>query len=138
MPTLTPTPTSAKDRVVAGGNAAPDTAVSEEHVLSVDEQKAISVDEKLGVGEVGFLPLDADGKPKGSVKIDKTPGEPEAAVVKPVARVYDEITTPSGAPLTTNMQPNPDHYDPGLAERNPAPKRMSDKEKESAAKTGTK
>lgn len=103
------------------------------HVLDADEQKALkgkSADVKIGeegddpnlvpAGSTGYVDLDDEGKPTGTIQKQKVPGKPQAAVVNRAPITADELLTPAGAPLTERMNPNPDGYDPGFAARNPA------------------
>ena len=95
-------------------------------LLTVEEQKAlVPGKDEVPPGGEGFVELTDEGEPTGKVKAQKTPGKPEAAVQVVGPRIYDEVTTPAGAPLTTNMQPNPDHYDVEFARRNPVEQRES-------------
>lgn len=72
-------------------------------------------------GTTGWIDLDETGMPTGTVTTVKDPGKSQAAVVNIQAITPDVLSTPAGAPLTTNMNPNPDHFDAGLAARNPPP-----------------
>ena len=87
-------------------------------LISVEKQQAM-ISEEVKVGSSGFIDLTDTGEPTGTIHAEKTPGKPQAAVSVTGPKVYDEVTTPSGAPLTEIMNPNPDHYDPGFAQRNP-------------------
>ena len=110
--------------------------------LSVKEQEAIAGDlENLPEKPAGpvarqapvkaepggtplyYVNLDENGKPVGTLEPEppKDPDQPYIAVevIQPTSTV---LATPSGAPLTDQMNPSHDHYDAGLEERNPRPK----------------
>jgi len=72
----------------------------------------------LDPGDVGYVTLDAKGKPTGAAKKVHPKGDEIVAPVLAVApRVSDELTTPSGAPITTQMNPEHRFSDPGLDSR---------------------
>jgi len=88
--------------------------------LTRDDVKALAGD--LAFGELGYVELDEEGKPVGPAKRDyPEPGKPIARVVGFGPRHYDEVVTPAGAPLTRQMNPNPDLWDDGMRARNPVP-----------------
>lgn len=87
---------------------APEVGSEEEDValLSVDEQEKFLGE--LKPGEAGYIPLNPDGTIAGPAKRG-TPGEGELAarVMAVGTRRADVLVTPSGAPLTVRMQPDP-------------------------------
>jgi len=92
----------------------------EDRGLTHDEIKSIAGD--LLPGELAFVKLNEEGTPEGAA-IRDIPKREEV-----VARVYaspkavlDDVVTPSGAPLTKYMNPDPQLWDAGMLERNPIP-----------------
>lgn len=76
----------------------------------------------LKPGEVGWVELDDHGKPTGAAtKEPPPPGKPVARVVGAIRSVFDEVTTPTGAPITKHMNPEPTLWDEGMLARNPVP-----------------
>ena len=89
--------------------------------LTKEEIKSIAGD--LKHGELGFVELDDHGKPTGAAKREMPePGKSVARVVGHAPPKFDEALTPTGAPITAQMNPALDFYDPALVERNPIPK----------------
>jgi hypothetical protein len=74
---------------------------------------------QLGHGEKGWVRLDEEGKPTGPATIDPPEvGTVAAPVVGYFPEQADHLVTPSGAPITPNMQPMPDpRNDPGMEAR---------------------
>jgi len=78
-------------------------------------------------GEIAWLKLDENGTPQGGLVRDYPvaegvlEGETFARVVGASTHKYDEITTPSGAPVTKFMNPDPVLWDEGMLLRNPPP-----------------
>ena len=102
-----------------------------ERVLSTEEIRTVADD--LMPGELAFVKLNEEGTPEGAAFRDI----PDQDAV--VARVYaspkaafDDVVTPSGAPLTKFMNPDPQLWDEGMRLRNPIPK--EDREKGSQYK----
>ena len=92
-----------------------------ERVLSTEEIRTVADD--LMPGELAFVKLNEEGTPEGAAFRDI----PDQDAV--VARVYaspkaafDDVVTPSGAPLTKFMNPDPQLWDEGMRLRNPVPK----------------
>lgn len=94
--------------------------------LTHDEIHSLAGD--IGPGELGILKLDEEGKPTGTVLRDKAifearskPEEPYATVIGTPTVKFDEIVTPSGAPISKFMNPDPALWDAGMIARNPIP-----------------
>jgi hypothetical protein len=88
-----------------------------------EEIKGLAGD--LKHGEVGVVELDDQGTPKTARRLEDVahePGKPVANVIGVEPYKYDEVVTPSGAPLTKHMNPNPELWDAGMLARNPPPK----------------
>ena len=78
---------------------------------------------ELGHGELGFIELNEEGTPTGVAKAGEIPKDKFVArVVGMHPNIYDEVVTPSGAPLTKHMNPSPDLWDAGMLDRNPTTK----------------
>ena len=77
---------------------------------------------EIGRGELGHIHLDERGTPQGSA-FKKIPGPDEvfADVYGNPAIVFDEVVTPSGAPITKYMNPSIPLWDAGMLARNPPP-----------------
>jgi hypothetical protein len=94
--------------------------------MTRDEIKNLAGD--IIPGEVGWLKLDEEGTPVEPVEMDypflegKTQDQTFARVVGAPTHKYDEIVTPSGAPVTKFMNPEPTLWDEGMLARNPIPK----------------
>ena len=88
--------------------------------LLPDEIKSLAGD--IGPGEVGYIELDEEGTPTGAAVRDiPPPGDHKmwARVIGASTHKYDEIVTPSGAPVTKYMNPEPTLWDEGMLARNP-------------------
>lgn len=88
---------------------------------SVDEIKEMAGD--LMPGELGWVDLDEEGQPQGAAKRD-IPDQDEVVArvfVSPKA-AWEDLVTPSGAPITRFMNPEPSLWDEGMRLRNPVPK----------------
>jgi len=87
--------------------------------LTPDEIKSLAGD--LLPGEIGWVKLDDQGTPTGAAtkEIPPVDGEPVARVIGSPTHKYDEIVTPSGAPVTKFMNPDPVLWDAGMLARNP-------------------
>jgi hypothetical protein len=89
-----------------------------------DEIKSMAGD--IQPGEFGWLKLDENGTPVGSVDRESPflageATETYARVIGASTHKYDEIVTPSGAPVTKFMNPDPVLWDEGMLARNPIP-----------------
>jgi hypothetical protein len=101
-------------------------AALEKELETEKKKKAAQIDPQmvvgeLGHGEMGFLVLDEEGHPQGTATKEPPPVGTPAARVVGYNPTMDPIATPSGAPITEQMNPAPDFRDPGLEERNPTP-----------------
>ena len=76
---------------------------------------------ELKPGDLGWLKLDDKGNPVGSATKEPPDEGPAARVYVPAAVNPPEMTTPSGAPITENMNPSlpQPHSDEGMKQRNP-------------------
>lgn len=88
--------------------------------LKHDEIKGLVGD--IGPGEIGHIELDEEGNPTGAAFRD-IPGADDvtAAVYGNPAVQFDDLVTPSGAPITKQMNPEPKLWDAGMLARNPPP-----------------
>ena len=104
--------------------------------LTWDEIHELAGD--LGPGEIGWVRLDENGTPQGPAERELPPAEegPVARVAGSPKVAYDDIVTPSGAPVTKFMNPDPQLWDKGMLARNPVPEK-TEKEKEYAVSAGT-
>lgn len=69
-----------------------------------------------------YMTLDEAGTPTGQVSVEVPPPDvPFISVMAAVPVDPDLVTTLSGAPLTTQMNPAHSTFDAGLEERNPTP-----------------
>jgi len=92
------------------------SADSGAELLSVEEIQGMVGD--LEPGDIGYIPLDEEGKPTGAaISVMPTDGTLVAPVLAQAPVVYDELSTPAGAPITTMMNPIHSFYDPGLHDR---------------------
>jgi hypothetical protein len=101
------------------GERVPAGDVRGDTFLSDDEISSLAGD--IQAGEVGFVKLDEEGTPTGEV-LREMPLDPDgsyARVIGSPQRKYDEIVTPSGAPVTRFMNPEPTLWDAGMLARNP-------------------
>jgi hypothetical protein len=94
--------------------------------LKHDEIHALAGD--IGPGELGLLKLDEEGHPQGTVIKGNRVFEARhnsddfyTTVISPVVPKLDDIVTPSGAPITKFMNPDPVLWDAGMLARNPPP-----------------
>jgi hypothetical protein len=76
---------------------------------------------ELGHGELGWVELDEEGMPTGPAQKEPPPLGTVAARVVGYFPTQDELVTPSGAPVTDQMNPAPDFQDAGMQARNPPP-----------------
>jgi|KBSSwiStaDraftv2_1062776.scaffolds.fasta_scaffold46447_8 Membrane protein involved in colicin uptake len=103
------------------GEALPTQDPRGDRMFKPEEIKEFAGD--LMPGELGWVDLSEEGTPEGPAKRD-IPDQDEV-----VARVYvspkaawDDVVTPSGAPITRFMNPEPSLWDEGMRLRNPVPK----------------
>jgi hypothetical protein len=112
-------------------------AATGQELLGDDELRSLRGE--LKHGEAGYVPLDDQGKPTGRAM----PNRPEdgeqvvAPVYVPALHPSEELVTPSGAPITSKMNPDHSFRDPALAERlesnyrdSPAHKRETERAKQ--------
>jgi hypothetical protein len=87
-------------------NTPADQADTGARILPDDELKSLRGE--LEPGEAGFMPLDLDGTPRGASLREK-PADDQlvAPVYVPALHPSEELVTPTGAPITSIM--NPDH-----------------------------
>jgi len=107
--------------------------------LTHDEIKNLAGD--IGVGEIGWIKLDEEGKPIEPARMEYPfeTGKGEetfARVVGAPTHKYDEIVTPSGAPVTRFMNPDPMMWDEGMLARNPIPEENKPKREDRLAAGG--
>jgi hypothetical protein len=123
----------------AGGRAvggAMSTYGSPKPKMPDPEPVAMSFDEVKGLvgevhrGELGHIELDEEGHPTGAAFRDiPDPDSVTAAVYGTPTVQFDELVTPSGAPITKMMNPEPKLWDAGMMARNPIPE-MTDRQRE--------
>lgn len=93
---------------------------AEERSFTHDEVSGLAGE--VGRGELGHIHLDEHGTPHGSAfKKIPAPDEVFADVYGNPAVVFDDIVTPSGAPITKFMNPSIPLWDAGMLARNPPP-----------------
>lgn len=104
----------------ATGVALDSRGTAEERSFSHDEIHGLAGD--VGRGELGHISLDEHGTPTGSA-FREIPGPDDiyADVYGNPAVVFDDIVTPSGAPITKYMNPAVALWDAGMLARNPPP-----------------
>lgn len=75
----------------------------------------------LEPGETGFVKLDEHGAPIGEAqKADPNYTGPRASVTRPAKHPEQEVVTPAGAPVMSQMNPEPSRtMDPAFLARNP-------------------
>jgi len=102
------------------GLALDDRGGVEERSFTHDEIHGLAGE--VGRGELGHIHLDERGTPNGSA-FKEIPGPDEvfADVYGNPAIVFDEVVTPSGAPITKYMNPSIPLWDAGMLARNPPP-----------------
>jgi len=109
----------------SGANQPPFADPRGDRFLTADEIKELAGD--IQVGEVGWIKLDDEGKPVEAATAEypfdegATNDQTFARVVGAPTHKYDEIVTPSGAPVTRFMNPDPVLWDAGMLARNPIP-----------------
>jgi len=104
----------------SGGQGPVEPFDPKEYALTRDEIKGMVGD--LAPGELAHLKLDEKGKPTGKV-FREIPQKDDitAPVLAPAQVIPDELVTPSGAPITKHMNPEPKMWDDGMLARNPPP-----------------
>jgi hypothetical protein len=111
-------------------SAAPQPVRQEDHVFTHDEIKGLVGD--IQRGELAHIELDEEGTPTGAAFREIPQAD---QVVAPVAGTpmvqFDDLVTPSGAPITKHMNPETARWDAGMLARNPPPEggRPGDKPK---------
>lgn len=90
------------------------------HTYTAEEVKGKKGD--LKPGDLGWIQLNEEGDPAGNATKEPPKG-PAARVYVPAPSDPPEMTTPSGAPITEQMNPSlPQPYaDEGMTQRNPVP-----------------
>jgi hypothetical protein len=95
-----------------------------EHAFDFDEVKGFVGD--IHRGELAHIELDEEGTPTGAAFRDIPEGDQVTASVYGTPMVqFDELVTPSGAPITRHMNPEPKLWDAGMLARNPPVKQDS-------------
>jgi hypothetical protein len=92
-------------------------------------EKIKELADDIGPGELGLLKLSEEGEPQGQVirgkeilqQRTKDADEFHATVMGNPKVALDELVTPSGAPVTRFMNPDPVLWDAGMLARNPPP-----------------
>lgn len=118
-------------------NAPAGTADTGQEIIAEGELRSLRGE--LKPGETGYVPLSAEGKPHGGARRERPADGEEtvAPVYAPPPHPSEELVTPSGAPITTRMNPDHSFRDPALAERlesnyrdSPAHKRETERAKQ--------
>ena len=92
----------------------------EERSFTHDEIKGLAGD--IVAGELAHLELDEEGRPNGVAFREIPDPDDVTALVRGTPLVqFDELVTPSGAPITKYMNPEPKLWDAGMLARNPPP-----------------
>jgi len=93
-----------------------------DYSFTFDEVKGMVGD--IQRGEIGHIELDPEGKPTGAAFRDIPDRDTITAPVYGTPSVqFDELVTPSGAPITKHMNPEQNLWDSGMLARNPQPER---------------
>ena len=90
--------------------------------MTIEEQEAAvgaAFDDPLKPKK-GFMALDESGAPTGEVLLERPEDGPYISVSGATASSKDVLTTPTGAPISGQMNPDHSTFDPALAERNAA------------------
>lgn len=96
--------------------------------LKHDEIKSLAGD--IAPGEIAHIHLNEHGDPTGPAFRDIPKADDvTAAVYGNPAVQFDDLVTPSGAPITKMMNPEPKLWDAGMLARNPPPE-MTDRQKQ--------
>jgi len=102
----------------SGGQGPVEPFDPKEYALTRDEIKGLVGD--LAPGEIAHLKLDDHGKPTGKAFREiPQKGDVTAPVMAPASVIPDELVTPTGAPITKHMNPEPKMWDDGMLARNP-------------------
>ena len=110
------------------GSPKPKIPDPEPVVLQHDEIKQLAGD--IQRGELAHIRLNEHGDPTGAAFRDIPGADDVTAAVYGTPMVqFDELVTPSGAPITKMMNPEPKLWDAGMLARNPPPK-MTDRQRE--------
>lgn len=115
-------PSGVPRNIPAGAPVVPDVVLnpSNQRLLTIEEQTAIA--EPHEQGDLLYIKISEDGEPTGEGLLDApTDGTPVARAMVVTPTEAPVVTTPTGAPLTNQMNPVTDLYDPALLERNPIP-----------------
>lgn len=92
-----------------------------DRILTAEQIHAVAGD--LLPGELAFVKLSEEGTPEGAAFRDiPDSNEIVARVYASPKAAFDDVVTPSGAPLTKFMNPDPQLWDEGMRLRNPIPK----------------
>ena len=85
-----------------------------------DEIKSMAGD--IERGQLAHIRLDENGTPTGQAFVEiPHPDEVTAPVAGTPVVQFDELVTPTGAPITKYMNPDVAMWDAGMLERNPPP-----------------
>src|SRR5262245_56783949 len=88
--------------------------------ISVEE--ANSMKDELEHGQLGWVALDEEGNPSGAATKEMPTEGPAARVMIHSPPQSAEVVTPTGAPLTKNMNPSPNTtMEEAFLQRNPIP-----------------
>jgi hypothetical protein len=88
--------------------------------MTLDEVKGLLGD--IQRGEVAHIKLSPEGEPTGAAFRDLPKADDITAPVYGTPAVqFDELVTPSGAPITKHMNPELNIWDAGMLARNPIP-----------------
>ena len=115
--------------IPAGAPVVPEEILNRSHqrLLTVDEQESLA--SELEPGDLAYVKLSETGEPTGPALLDApTDGTPVARVAYIAPPESNVLTTPTGAPITNQMNPVTDLYDPALIARNPIPEYAEEKE----------
>ena len=96
--------------------------------MTRDEIKSLAGD--IQRGELARVELDENGTPTGPAFRDVPKADQVVAPVYGTPTVIlDELVTPSGAPITKQMNPEPVLWDAGMLARNPPPEQDERRER---------
>lgn len=88
--------------------------------MTLDEVKSLAGD--IQRGELAHIKLTPEGEPTGAAFRDIPKADDITAPVYGTPTVqFDELVTPSGAPITKHMNPEQAIWDSGMLARNPIP-----------------
>lgn len=116
------------------GSAPAVTEPPEPVALTRDEIHGLAGD--IQPGELAHIKLDEEGNPTGSILRGIVSGDDITAPVygNPMVQ-FDDMVTPSGAPITKHMNPEPKLWDEGMLARNP-PQEPDERQKKFQPRTG--